>query len=148
MPEVMQAGGPWTFSNYGPLTTTFTPPPSCTATDRLQLGQVTSDFPHYFYSVKCSSQTAWDCVPTGTASSSTTYDDEKYIGSEGYYSPGLHCPSGWSTIGLATADAHGSVSTSGFLVSTDLGEPYYPQPGTIMASILKPSETMAFCCPR
>jgi hypothetical protein len=147
MPEAMLYGGPFTFSNYGPLTTTFTPPPSCTATDRLQLGRMTSGFPHFLYSVKCSSQSEWDCVPTGTASSAATFDDLKYVGSAGYYSPGLYCPSGWSTIGSATADEHGAVSTSGYLVKTDQKGPYYEQPGTLLASMLKPSETMALCCP-
>jgi hypothetical protein len=142
------AGGWWTFSNYGPITTTFTPAPSCTATDRLSLAVIYGDMTRVEFQVGCPTQTSdWDCMPPGTTTSATWYDEEKWVGTAGYYSPGLYCPSGWETIGMA-ARGEKSLSTSGFLTTSDMKAPYYEEPATLLASLLEPSQTMALCCPR
>jgi hypothetical protein len=142
------AGGWWTFSNYGPITTTFTPAPSCTATDRISLAVIYDDMTRAEFQVGCPTSTSdWDCMPPGTTTSATWYDEEKWVGTAGYYSPGLYCPSGWETIGMA-ARGEKSLSTSGFLTTSDMKVPYYEEPATLLASLLEPSQTMALCCPR
>lgn len=140
--------GWWTFSNYGPITTTFTPAPSCTATDRLTLAVIYGDETRGQLQVGCPTPTSdWDCLPPGTTTSAAWYDEKKWIGAAGYYSPGLYCPSGWETIGMA-ARGDKSLSTSGFLSTLVDKIPYFEEPATLLASVLQPSQTMALCCPR
>lgn len=147
MPNASVYGGWYSFSNYGPVTTTFTPAPSCTATDRLELGLVVGDYTQVQYSVSCSTTGDWDCVPPGTTTSAASYDESLWVGTAGYYSPGLHCPSGWATVGMA-ARHDSSLSTSGFLTTSTKKIPYFEEPASLLASILEPSQTMALCCPR
>ncbi|KAJ5669391.1 hypothetical protein N7462_010461 [Penicillium macrosclerotiorum] len=145
--------GAWTFANYGPVTTTYTPPASCSATDRIWLGYVSDGFPHLQDSVQCSTyldyDDNWDCVPTATATPTWSYQDDKWQGIGAYYSPGLYCPSGWETIGLAARDGNKPATSSGYVTSVASLEPipYYEEPATLLAGILEPSETMALCCP-
>ncbi|KAJ5152002.1 hypothetical protein N7492_010297 [Penicillium capsulatum] len=146
MPNASVYGGWYSFSNYGPVTTTFTPPPRCTATDRLGLGYVMRDYTHIQYSVSCSTASDWDCVPQGTTTSVTSYDESAWVGTAGYYSPGLDCPSGWATVGMAVRDDN-SLSTSGFLTTSTEKIPYFEEPATLLASMLEPGQTMALCCP-
>jgi hypothetical protein len=142
------AGGYWTFENYGPMTTTFTPASSCTATDRLSLAWVNDDRTLVQFQVGCPTSTSdWDCMPPGTTTSATWYDEKKWVASVGYYSPGLYCPSGWETIGMAARDGK-SLSTSGFLTTSVKKIPSYEEPVTLLASLLEPSQTLALCCPR
>ena len=62
--------GWWTFANYAPLTTTYTPAPSCTATERLGLGYVNHGYVNLEYGVQCTSEVKFeDCLPTTTAAS-------------------------------------------------------------------------------
>lgn len=141
-------GGLWTFENYGPITTTFTPAPSCTATDRLSLAEIYDDMTEMRYQVACPTSTSdWDCMPPGTTTSATQFDEKKWIASNGYYSPGLFCPSGWKTVGMA-AQGDKSLSTSGFLSTSVEKIPYWEEPATLLASNLQPSQTMVLCCPR
>ncbi|KAJ5670551.1 uncharacterized protein N7477_005914 [Penicillium maclennaniae] len=140
-------GGLWTFENYGPVTTTFTPAPSCTATDRLSLAAIYGDITQVQYRVACPTSTSdWDCLPPGTTTSATWFDEKKWIASDGYYSPGLHCPLDWKTIGIAERDDE-TLSTSGYLVTPETEEPSWQQPATLLASALEPSQTMVLCCP-
>jgi hypothetical protein len=141
-------GGIWTFENYGPITTTFTPAPSCTATDRLSLAMIYDDMTDMRYQVACPTSTSdWDCVPPGTTTSASRFDETKWIASNGYYSPGLFCPSDWKTVGMA-AQGDKSLSTSGFLGTSVEKIPYWEEPATLLASNLQPSQTMVLCCPR
>lgn len=148
MPTASVAGGYWTFSNYGPITTTFTPAPSCTATDRLTLAFIMDDMTQPQFQVGCPTSTSdWDCVPPGTTTSAVWYDEKKWVALAGYYSPGLYCPSSWETIGMA-ARGEASLTTSGFLTTSEDKIPYYEEPVTLLASLLEPSQTLALCCPR
>ncbi|KAJ5516017.1 hypothetical protein N7527_007577 [Penicillium freii] len=88
----------------------------------------------------------WDCMPPGTTTSATWYDEKKWVASAGYYSPGLYCPSGWETIGMAARHDE-SLSTSGFLTTSEDKIPSYEEPVTLLASLLEPSQTIALCCP-
>lgn len=41
-----------------------------------------------------------------------------------------------------------SLSTSGFLTTSERKIPSYEEPVTLLASLLEPSQTIALCCPR
>ncbi|KAJ5085175.1 hypothetical protein N7532_009946 [Penicillium argentinense] len=69
-----------------------------------------------------------------------------------YYSPGLYCPSGWATVGVAVRDDENSLSKSGILApasTTTTSEPDYAliSPKDFFLSLLEPSETAVLCCP-
>ncbi|KAL2810357.1 hypothetical protein BJX63DRAFT_402419 [Aspergillus granulosus] len=172
--------GWYTFTNLGPLTTTYTPEARCTASSQMYLGYLNT-MPTYggniylAWNVQCTSQPNYydGCVPTSTERSTTTppaftgtsiEEYEEYIdaqidwtGSGVYYSPGLYCPKGWTTIGMIGRDAGDKTTSSGILsplVSTTQTEnPMtsgyydYEDPASVMKSILKPQQTMALCCP-
>lgn len=176
------SAGWYTFTNLGPVTTTFTPGPSCTASNRIGLGYVNPTGGNVViqYSVQCTSDFNYfsDCIPTTTPTATTTttptftatsYEEyEEYEQSlvdwEGfgaYYSPGLYCPSGWATVGLAARDASSSLTSSGILAPTatttttkySTDDPYYymfnyEDPASVLKDILVPEQTMALCCPR
>jgi hypothetical protein len=156
LPTASVNGGWYTFENLGPATTTFTPAPSCYASDRLQIGVIRSDYAEVLYDVQCSTTLNYaDCLPptttptaTATATTSTVYDD--YYGVGAYYSPGLACPSGWATVGLAARDANQTLSFSGNMVptTTTAMHNYRTNDATLLANVLEASETMALCCPR
>jgi hypothetical protein len=125
------------FSNYGPLTTTFTQPPKCTSTIDL-IGSVdptdgsiyaqynatcTYDSPGPYYE-GCWPATTPTVTLTAPAFTGITEEDfEGYLESRiqcetpygAYFSPGLYCPSGWETIGMAARDASSALTSSGGL---------------------------------
>lgn len=157
--------GWWTFTNYAPLTTTYTPAPSCTASDRLGLGYINHGYVYIGYGVQCTSDVKFeDCLPTATATATSFPEpptDDGWAGIGGYYSPGLYCPSGWETVGVAARDASSSLSSSGILSTTpavtmsssDPMSYYYAtatwdDPATLLKNHLEPEQTMAVCCPR
>ncbi|CAI7607381.1 unnamed protein product [Penicillium pancosmium] len=139
----------WHFFNYGPLTTTFTQPPSCTANQRTEIGWMDRDIPYHAYTVQCTKEDFPECAPTATVTVTTS--TKKYGGGVGaYYSPGLYCPSGWKTVGMAARDEKEDLTMSGAVtVETGYGYPwgwedYAP---TALADLLEPSQTLALCCP-
>lgn len=151
MTTLSVGGGSWTFHNYGPVTTTYTPAPSCSATDRIVLGTIDSDdFPRFMYNVQCEATSYSDCVPSATATPSVTIDKDDWTASVGnYYSPGLYCPSGWSTVGQAGRDGNKPYTTSGVMsFGASDRVPYFDYMPTLLARNLQPSESVALCCPR
>ncbi|CAG8005330.1 unnamed protein product [Penicillium salamii] len=148
MPTISASDGLWTAGNLGPLTTTFTEPASCSQEPYKVLMAMRSGYPLIEYESKCNQQFDDSCLPTvATTFPFTTYD-ERYDGYASYYSPGLHCPSGWATVGAATRDAHSSISLSGIAkpsLNTERTDLEFPQ--TALASVLEPSQTLAMCCP-
>ncbi|KAF3765657.1 hypothetical protein M406DRAFT_329546 [Cryphonectria parasitica EP155] len=152
----------WGLRNLGPLTTTFTPAPSCTSHSEIW---IVSDYTY-------SDSAMWDyvghicgtafasaagCVPSGSAVDSdyAAYTAAPSASSAEYYSPGLVCPSGWSTIGLATKVDNGSVETTGpaFVSSFPTSGPlvdldYLENPlGNAMVEAMDAGETAVLCCP-
>ncbi|KAL2842887.1 hypothetical protein BJY01DRAFT_248843 [Aspergillus pseudoustus] len=133
--NVSVLAGWYTFSNFGPLTTTYTPSPQCSATDQMYIGYVNTDVGNLVpqYAVQCTTELAYysECMPTTTEASTTTppeftgtsyeeYDEweSSQIEWEGYgeyYSPGLECPAGWATVGMIGRDAGDKVTSSGIL---------------------------------
>ncbi|KAL4799305.1 hypothetical protein BDV19DRAFT_355569 [Aspergillus venezuelensis] len=172
--------GWYTFTNLGPLTTTYTPEPKCTASSQMFLGYL-NDMPTYGgniypeWNIQCTTAVNYydGCVPTSTEPVTTTppaftgtseEEYEDYISSQidwrgygGYYSPGLYCPSGWTTIGLIGRDGGDITTSSGILsplVSTTQTEnPMtkgyydYEDPASVVKSVIEPKQTMALCCP-
>ncbi|KAJ5103098.1 hypothetical protein N7532_003627 [Penicillium argentinense] len=149
MTTVSVAGGLWTFQNNGPVTTTYTPDPSCTATSRLSLGTIDSDnFPHALYQVDCATTKFTDCVPSVTATPTGLFNEDDWVGVGSYYSPGLYCPSGWEAIAQAARDGDKAYTTSGAMSLAESDRiPYFAYVPTLLASVLQPSETVALCCP-
>jgi hypothetical protein len=103
-----------TGNNLGPLTTIFTPPPGCDVcyVEAKSAGRVCA-----VYSTDCHGPRP--CMP-GTFP--WTFSD--------FYSPGLFCPSGWTTATVVSADMTDSIRASEVL------------------SRMSHDETAAFCCPK
>ena len=147
-----------TVTNFGPLTTTYTAPASCaTETRHIFYGNASS--PAMIYAQPtCGWPPYDDCYPSGKK-----YDNlqdivysapsRNYIW---YFSPGIACPSGWTTAGTLllagttttdTHDRHG--------VFTEDPHHYHPTEVPIAGfplgrqwhEILDPGETLAYCCP-
>lgn len=147
----------FTFENWGPVTTTFTPPSSCiTASNKIEVGPRPSathsgpNKPIYAYNLQCETIGGWECYPSATVEASTTPDtNPTQFFRANYYSPGLYCPHEWVTVGLASWDGDGdrtSLVTSGIFVPTTTAE-IVPR-GEAFLGILGTSETAVACCPR
>jgi hypothetical protein len=144
MPNVTASDGWWSFENVGPLTTTFARPTSCSI---LELGHMSNGIFWGRFDVQCTSYDS-ACYPAITTATSSV-DLSEFAGYGWYFSPGLYCPSGWATVGVAARDENHSLSKSGFMTtSTSKQEAAFDCPQTLLASILEPSQTMALCCPR
>ncbi|KAL4861714.1 hypothetical protein BDV12DRAFT_207801 [Aspergillus spectabilis] len=134
--NVSVLAGWYTFSNLGPLTTTYTPSPQCSASDKMYIGNINTIGGGNVYlqwAVQCTTELDYysECMPTTTEKSTTTppeftgtsYEEfsaweESQITWDGYghyYSPGLECPSGWETVGMIGRNAGDSVTSSGIL---------------------------------
>lgn len=176
------SAGWYTFTNLGPITTTFTPAPSCTASDRIGLGYVnpTGNILILEYAAQATSDVnVSGCIPTSSPTTSATVETTIHLTSDeqksaynaqmidwegygAYYSPGLYCPLGWETIGMAARDASSSLTSSGILVpttATTTTQTYatddmyyymfnYEDPASVLKDILEPKQTMVVCCPR
>lgn len=157
MPSITTIDG-YTFENWGPVTTTFTAPASCaSSTANIEIGLIRNDSaPAFMYNQQCSTIGYWDCIPTGTESkaafTASTLESNPRIEFEAvYFSPGLYCPSGWATVGIAASESS-TLSASGILITTsptyDPSIPTFKNPATLILEILDPSETVVMCCPR
>ncbi|KAL4882160.1 hypothetical protein BJY04DRAFT_49580 [Aspergillus karnatakaensis] len=133
--NVSVLAGWYTFSNRGPLTTTYTPSPQCSGSDNIYLGYINPSYGNAVaeFAVQCTTKLTYysECMPTTTEKSTTarptftgTTEEEyyewedsqiSYTGFGSYYSPGLECPSGWETVGLIGRDAGPSITSSGAL---------------------------------
>ncbi|KAF5004996.1 hypothetical protein FDECE_8521 [Fusarium decemcellulare] len=143
------------FTNLGPLTTTYTPPASCTTvtTDRIRFANATS-IQWAFGAASCGPAPMGDCLPSGSAydelaSYYRTQDQDHWD----YYSPGVVCPKGWTTAGtLAHGDKTSSAQKSGVFTQDPFErvpawEHFYLSPEEVWLNVLEASETLAFCCP-
>lgn len=157
MPSITITDG-YTFNNWGPVTTTFTAPASCATASNFLIGHNTS-FPFFNLATQCSTDGGHGCIPTGTVSPPLTLDpNPSVIYDFPYYSPGLYCPSGWATVGVAARDGDKSPTSSGVLsissstitdsrlIEVDFAT--FKNPATMLPELLDPSETLVVCCPR
>ncbi|OQE23033.1 hypothetical protein PENSTE_c009G04475 [Penicillium steckii] len=139
-----------TFRNYGPVTTTFSPAPSCTESNRYLIGLERRGSIEPQWRVQCSTTGHSGCIPPITTSTAT---DEDLIVTVGYHSPGLYCPSGWATSGLVSRDKGEAISYSGSAVPTTTMDSKSPDPydydyqAYLLAKALEPEETMVGSCP-
>ncbi|KAF4445618.1 hypothetical protein F53441_10682 [Fusarium austroafricanum] len=142
-----------TVVNYGPLTTTYTPPASCTTvtTDHIYYAKANATAVDAVIGVPtCEPDLIGKCLPSGDAYDKGLSRWAKQGGQNnlGYFSPGVVCPKGWTTVGtLAHGDTTGSANKSG-IFTQDLGPLYHNlSPERLWLGILEPSETLALCCP-
>ena len=64
-----------------------------------------------------------------------------------YFSPGIACPSDWTTAGVATKDSAGSLTSSG--IFTPLVPFFAPDlyPPNVFIEAMAPDQTAVLCCP-
>ncbi|KAK6859645.1 hypothetical protein PG995_003281 [Apiospora arundinis] len=149
----------YTRANYGPLTTTFTADPSCAtaAADQLLIVQG-NDINKVVGPPKCITRNKdfASCYPSGSKVNSMVSES---LWGLGYFSPGVACPSGWSTAGVmarATGtkgekldgwNGTGSLSGDDVWIKDD-NEWLHGVPMLEMyRQMMTPEETMAVCCP-
>jgi hypothetical protein len=107
--------------------------------------------------VSCGYTPVGDCFPSGSTldarySSIRQHPQQGYIA---YFSPGIACPAGWTTAGSgARGTAGGAFNLSGILTEnyfTNLPSLVEAVPlarPSAVLSVLDPSETVVYCCPR
>ncbi|KAF5571391.1 hypothetical protein FPHYL_508 [Fusarium phyllophilum] len=137
--------------NLGPLTTTFSAPSACaTGTDHHVI--VNGSAPSEVWGQPtCGWEDRGSCIPNGKSydslrSMTTPLDRVWYH----YYSPGIACPSGWTTAGNIVKDEDSSLSASGVFsrpVRSDTFEAQPLEPSDFWGQIMNVSETIALCCP-
>jgi|SRR5688572_17703804 hypothetical protein len=150
----------YTITNVGPLTTTFTAPSSCsTATDFYVIAPKDDWSTAIYGRPDCERPTLGKCFASGEAGDEIAKSAYESLG-QGfipYFSPGLHCPAGWTTVGTVAhagkADST-SLDSEGFFTndlnpfddSTDPRAAFLPV-ATLLVDALAPSETLVWCCP-
>ncbi|KAJ5667522.1 hypothetical protein N7507_003386 [Penicillium longicatenatum] len=138
----VSVNGGWTFTNVGPMTTTFTPAPTCT--NNIFVGD-TGGVPNLQWPVDCAADSFSGCTPSSSVTTATTRNLNS-AWEINYFSPGLYCPSGWATKGAISHDKSTSHS-SGILTEHRVNSGDWDNPATMLARIMKPGETLALCCP-
>ncbi|KAI1119232.1 hypothetical protein F5Y14DRAFT_126886 [Nemania sp. NC0429] len=138
-----------TTSNYGPLTATFTPAPSCAnATNAVIFGYLDN----YYATSRGFDQSAYPtcsiqpydgvCFPSADRWNADNSDLFKTTTPVlHFYSPGIYCPESWTDVGrivshTPNADNSPNVTGSGAIASN-----------MDYQSIVPPSNTLVMCCP-
>lgn len=155
-----------TDNRQGPLTTTYTAPPACsTDFEYIYIGQNIVDSylsvsSVYLQGAACDQTvpTVGSCLPSGAkldeAYSSIDTDIVQTGSTLGYYSPGMVCPSGWQTVGVATKTEGGSITSSGpgFAPPTpveDMDSSYIYNVGpNVLLAGMDEGDAAILCCPR
>jgi len=149
-------------TNWGPLTTAFAADAACTTSTGIVNAGLRDPPGAAIVNIDCNVPTVGSCYPSGTkldarASSAFTEAGKFVIG---YFSPGIVCPSGWSTAGVVARASDGAISTSGIyeappgLVATTsgrdpgIGRPFFNPIVNAFTAALDPGETGVACCPR
>ncbi|KAK1762743.1 hypothetical protein QBC33DRAFT_599929 [Phialemonium atrogriseum] len=149
--------------NVGPLTTTFTTPASCIHDTWLA---APAEGPKtVWYALDCRDVTVNDCAPSTAALKSHIPSDVASNPAAHwipYYSPGVVCPSGYQTVGVAVKVNPTSTSMSGMFTRPTSGDDSEDEPtsgdisghgpmfnpGTnVLMDALDPGETAVMCCP-
>ncbi|KAK6077034.1 hypothetical protein SCUP515_05217 [Seiridium cupressi] len=160
----------WAFHNYGPLTTTYTAPASCfTEPTNIELGRSIKGSDNSstlaIFGGTCAAPSSTgvsigDCLPSGSeydkAYAALDTNNPAAGFTIDYYSPGLFCPSGYETVGVASKTGGGSITSSGsaFVLPSavtirasgayNLGR--NPAPNVLLQG-LNDGETAVICCP-
>ncbi|KAL4818505.1 hypothetical protein BDW67DRAFT_182664 [Aspergillus spinulosporus] len=147
----------WIFTNWGPLTTPWSLPDSCTSNVAIAS---TADTAFVLQNEQCPFSFS-SCYPSPTdpnapeALSSARSTAGTDIYAPPFFSPAPACPDGWKTVGLAARDGDATASRSGWFTATYEGEhlddfdseiltPAYNQ---VLAGLLDADETAVVCCP-
>jgi hypothetical protein len=144
----------YVFHNLGPLTTTFNVPLSCATKSNNVVIAFKSDLTQIYGQPDCEHVTQGDCFPSGSAidSLSSALSDSPLRGyAVDYFSPGLHCPTNWVTVGMAARSADGAMSSNGIFTPKTITETdfvAFPAYVNVLTAGLEPGETAALCCPR
>lgn len=138
--------------NLGPLTTTFSAPSACaTGTDHHVIVNASEPEMVWGYPT-CGFQDRGSCMPSGKS-----YDSLRSVTIPlnrawyHYYSPGIACPSGWTTAGTMIKEGESSLSVSGVFssrIQASTTGAVQLEPADFWAEIMNVSETIAYCCPR
>lgn len=156
---------PCTKRIQGPLTTTYTAPSSCsTLLGDIEIAISTTDFDTNstvigLWGEPCGETiaTVGSCLPSGAKMDSIMSTLDTNNPQAGYtveyFSPGLVCPSGWETAGVATKVDGGSITSSGpgFVdpyptSSFDVNFLENFSPNVLLAGMAE-GETAILCCP-
>ena len=144
----------YSLTNWGPLTTTF-------PADPCETGAITwyvlKTAPGFGLTSACNVPVVNpSCYPSASQLNSVESSVWNTVGRfvMGYFSPGLVCPSGWKTVGIAARGSDGSISADGIFVSptpapssgAQQGPTFNPAMNAFTAA-LDSGETAAACCP-
>lgn len=168
MPTATTAGFV-SLNNLGSLTTTFTAPSSCTTAAEFVISGLAEERLEGFIAQRvrnCDDNPKFPkgCLPYGDEISKQreSLDQTELATLVNYYSPGLHCPYAWETVGYYAAGtrSNGSSTTAaqdvGVFSPTAFnngrpGEstsyPYEDFVANMLTSVLASTETAVVCCP-
>lgn len=159
---VLGQGGlsPFEFHNLGPLTTVFTTPAAeCTAVPIASSGLAFFGQPRLLYLPVDNCEITPlnpECEANGEELGKLVDEEFEVVpwNVVGYHSPGLHCPSGWETVGVIAMN-NGTPSATGLFSPTVFT--YVPEEtltfppidfvANMFTSVLGPTETGVACCP-
>ncbi|KAK2592722.1 hypothetical protein QQS21_009565 [Conoideocrella luteorostrata] len=156
MPTPTQYFG-YSVTNIGPLTTRFTPAPSCATTQpNVYIETQLADTRGLYGYPSCAAPKYEGCLPSGKS-----FDDlnsqlaaSPHNGNLVFHSPGLRCPSGWKRAGAVVGGEKQATRLRGVFTgySTSTAVPNgNPEPLPKLkayAGILDPGETLVWCCPK
>ncbi|KAI1195433.1 hypothetical protein F5X97DRAFT_308274 [Nemania serpens] len=140
-----------TTANYGPLTATFTPAPSCVnATNAVKFGWVDDTLPTFYLRgyPTCTIQPYADaCFPSASRWNSDNSDVYKTVTPTiHFYSPGVYCPKSWTSVAeIVRLEPNSTTNSTGSLRVTGSGA---IATNTDYQNLLAaPSNTLIVCCP-
>ena len=148
----------WTLTNWGPLTTSWSLPDSCTSNVALAY----TEEPGWIILNEQCSPSPFACLPSPTDSnapaalSSARNTIGLDIHPDPFYSPALSCPYGWKTVGVASRKGTATASKSGWFTASfednleeiDFADDSPIELNEAIALLLDADETAVACCPR
>lgn len=128
---------------------------SCTTDNKHIVVAESSNIGNIWGPPTCGVQDWGSCIPSGASVDKiiSQFQEKPIQGFGAFYSPGLVCPSGWTTAGVASHGAGGSLDLAGVFTEPAFGDVTgivaagMPQKSVIL-NILDPAETLLYCCPR
>ncbi|KAL5050881.1 hypothetical protein BDW71DRAFT_171807 [Aspergillus fruticulosus] len=147
----------WTLTNWGPLTTSWSLPDSCTSNVALAY----TEEPGWIIINEQCSPSPFSCLPSPTDSnapaalSSARNTIGLDIHPDPFYSPAPSCPDGWKTVGVAAREGTATASKSGWFTASfednleeiDFADDSPIELNEAIALLLDAGETAVACCP-